>query len=68
MPDPPNLILIATDVYTEWVARCPVCKGEGWRETTHSLWNVAAVPCPWCGTMLAVEDQDFHGDSNAVLD
>lgn len=65
MADLSAVILIATPDYGVWEARCPLCRG-GWQETTHDLYNVVSLPCPYCSETLAVEDGDFHGDANAL--
>ena len=47
-----------------WLVQCPECQNS-WLETAHEVWNVVALTCPQCGSMLAVPSSDFSGDSNA---
>jgi len=46
-------------------ASCPECRW-GWYESPRTLYNVNALPCEHCNTMLAVRDEDFSGDANAA--
>ena len=59
--------LLEGPTYRDWQASCPLCAAT-WAETTHSLWNVTALPCPECSTYLAIPFPDFHGDDNASAD
>ena len=61
------LELKPTDDYTKWLARCAYCRIE-WFETTHDLWNVAAVSCPFCNVMQGINTKDFHGDQGVDPD
>lgn len=56
--------MFPTEKFAWWQLVCPVCD-YSWEESTHDLWNVAALMCPGCRVYLGVGDCDFHGDDNS---